>query len=82
MQVAGLGDAVGRVGERGAGGGAAEPAEAELAGEQVGADEAQRPGEQEQQVVADERRDGARAEERGRAVAEQRVREGEASGCG
>ncbi len=78
MQVARLGDAVGRVGEGQAGGGAAEPAEAELAGEQVGADEAERPRPQEQQVVADERGDGARAEERRRAVAEQRVREGEA----
>ena len=78
MQVPGLGDAVGRVGERRRRGGRAELAQAELAGEQVGADEAQRLGEQEQQVVTDERRDGARAEERRRAVAEQRIREREA----
>ena len=78
MQVSGLGHAVGRVCEREPGGGAAEASEAELAREQVGADEAQRPGEQEQEVVADERGDGARSEERRRAVAEQRVREREA----
>ena len=82
MQVPGLRHAVGRVGEGDAGGGAAEPPQAELAREQVGADEAQRPGEKEQEVVADERRDGAGAEERRRAVAEQRVREGEAERVG
>ena len=78
MQVPGLGHAVGRVGEGEAGGGASEAAEPELAREQVGAEEAQRPRPQEQQVVADERGDRARAEERRGAVAEQRVREGEA----
>ncbi len=73
VQVPGLGHAVGRVGEGGAGGGRAELAQPELAGEQIAADEGERPGEEEQQVVPDERRDGARAEEAGRPVAEQRV---------
>ena len=78
VQVARLGHAVGGVGESRGGGRGAELAQTELACEQVAGDEAQRPGEQEQQVVADERRHGARAEEAGRAVAEQRVGEGEA----
>ena len=59
-----------------------ELAQAELARQQIGADEAQRPGQQEQQVVADQRRDRARAEERRRPVPEQRVREGEAERVG
>ena len=82
MQVPRLGDAVGGVGEGDARGGRGVPAQAELAREQVGADEAQRPGPQEQEVVADERGDRARAEERRRAVAEQRVGEGEAERVG
>ncbi len=53
MQVAGLGHAVGRVGEGDAGSRAAEAPETELAGQQVGAKEAERPGEQEEQVVTD-----------------------------
>ena len=77
MQMAGLRDAVGRVRERRAGCGAARAAEAELACEQICAQEAQRPGEQEQQVVAHQRGHGSRAEQRGRAVAEQRVGERE-----
>ena len=78
MQMTRLGHAVGRIGERRAGGSRPEPAQAELAREQVCAEKAQRPREQEQQVVADQGGDGARAEECCRAVAEQRVREGEA----
>ncbi len=82
VQVTGLGHAVGRVGEGHAGRGATEAAQSELACQQVGADEAQRPGEQEQQVVADQCGHGARPEERRGAVAEQRVREREAERVG
>ena len=78
MQMTGLGDAVGRVGERRRRRRRAELAQPQLAREQVGADEAQRPGEQKQQVVTNQRRHGARAEEARRAVAEQRVRERQA----
>ena len=63
MQVPRLGHPVGRLRERGARRGGGDPAQPQLAGEQVGAEEAQRPREQEQQVVPDERRHGARAEE-------------------
>ena len=76
--MAGLGHAVVRVGEGGGGRRGAEPAQSQLAREQVGADEAQRPYPQEQQVVANERGDRAMTEERRRAVAEQRIGEGEA----
>ena len=82
MQVACLGDAVGGVGEGDPGSRPAEAAQAELADEQVGADEAQRPGEQEEQVVADESGHGARAEEGRRSVAQQGVREGQAERVG
>ena len=78
VQVPGLGDPVGGIREGGARGRPPETPQAELACKQEGAEEAERPGEQEQQVVTDECRDGARSEEAGRPVAEQRVREGEA----
>ena len=82
MQVSGLRDPVGGVGERQAGGGGAGAAEAQLAGQQVGAEEGQRPREQEQQVVVDEGGDGPGPEPRDRAVAQQRVGEGQAQGVG
>ncbi len=82
VQVAGLGHAIGGVGERGPGDGRADPSGAQLAREQPGADEAQRPSRKEEQVVADERRDGTRSEEGRRPVAEQRVREGKAQAGG
>ena len=73
MQMPRLGDAVGGIGEGNRRRGGAEAPQAQLAREQVGAEEAQRPGEEEQKVVADQRRHGARAEEAGRPVAQQRV---------
>ena len=82
MQVAGLGDPVGGVGERERGGRARDAAEPELPCQQVGAEEAQRPREQEQQVVVDERGHGPRPEPRDRPVAQQRVGERQAQGLG
>ena len=82
MQVPRLGDPVGGVGERQPGGGRGDAAQAELPAQQVGAEEAQRPREQEQQVVTDERRDGSRSDPRDRAVAEQRVGERQAQRVG
>ena len=74
----GLGHAVGRVGEGRARRGGADLPQPQLAGEQVGPHEAQRPREQEQQVVAHQCRDGAGAQEGGGTVAQQGVREGQA----
>jgi len=66
------------VGERGSGDRRRGGPQPELAAEQVGRDDRQRPREDEEQVVTDERRGGARADESGRRVAEQRVGEREA----
>jgi len=55
MQVARLSHAVGGVGEGDAAGRAAEASETELAGQQIGAEEAQRTRREELAVVTDER---------------------------
>ena len=71
----------GRVRKGCAGGDGSEPPCAELAGEQVGAEEGERVREEEERVVDDER--GVRValcREAGRCVADQRVREGQAVG--
>jgi hypothetical protein len=64
-------------GERGAGDRSAARPEPELAGQEVSADEPERVGEQEHQVVSVDRRVRAGADQAGGGVPDQRVREGE-----
>ena len=75
VQVAVVLEAKRREGERGPRDRGADRAEPELAGEEVGARERERVGEEEEHVVAHDRGLRARADQARRRVADQRVRE-------
>ena len=76
LQVAVLLQPVGGVGERGPGDHGADRAEAELAGEHVCAEEGERVGEEEEQVVPDHGGVRPAADDSRRGVADQRIAEG------